>query len=345
MNVLAYQQAGGQFGSGGSGTGGGLPAGLAFTPPTLTVSTAGSGNGSVALSGNTSGSCTWTTNATGTIDTSSCTLSAPALGLTLSPGDHELALSNCSAGSIPNINNVNTTSNGFCINNGQVALDSSLATGTIEFATGISTLCGGANSACLMVQGGQAISFSSGNVNSTNTDVGISRQAAGLLAVGAGATADETGLLRSANSCRVTTDITLTVNTNVTVCSWTLPAIAKAWAWQCEIPWVVSAGTGTNTLAILANPSQTPTAATNGFAEILTTNTGTATEQTTAISASGATTLLTSPTLTPSATVFSARTSGTLLASGTAGTFTIQMNAAGTTATAAAKAGATCQLY
>jgi hypothetical protein len=43
--------------------------------------------------------------------------------------------------------------------------------------------------------------------------------------------------------------------------------------------------------------------------------------------------------------VFMSSTSGTLLASGTAGTFAIQMTAAGTTATAAAKAGATCVLY
>ncbi len=37
------------------GSGGGLPAGLTFVAPTLTVSTAGSGNGQMALSGNTSG--------------------------------------------------------------------------------------------------------------------------------------------------------------------------------------------------------------------------------------------------------------------------------------------------
>jgi hypothetical protein len=40
--------------------GGGLPTGLSFTAPTLTVSTAGSGNGVLALSGNTSGTATFT---------------------------------------------------------------------------------------------------------------------------------------------------------------------------------------------------------------------------------------------------------------------------------------------
>ena len=176
-------------------------------------------------------------------------------------------------------------------------------------------------------------------------DTGISRQAANMVSIGNGAQADETGLLRSGDACRVTADITLPVNTTTTVCTWSLPAVAKAWAWQCQIPWVISAGSGTNTLAIIANPSQTPTGATNGAAEIKTTNTNTATEAVTAISASGATTLLTSGTITPAATVFMSSTSGTLLASGTAGTFAIQMNAAGTTATAAAKAGATCVLY
>jgi hypothetical protein len=165
-----------------------------------------------------------------------------------------------------------------------------------------------------------------------------------VLTIGNNTFADESALVRW-NECRVTADITLPVNTATTVCSWNLPGVAKAWAWQCEFPWVISAGTGTNTLAIIANPSQTPTGTTNALAEILTTNTATATEQTTAISASGGTTLLTSPTITPAATVFTARTSGTLLASATAGSFAIQMTAAGTTATAAAKAGSTCAIY
>jgi len=184
------------------------------------------------------------------------------------------------------------------------------------------------------------------NIATGAVDTCATRSAAGMVAVGTTSTVgDETGLLRVGNACHVTADITLPVNTATTVCTWSLPALAKAWAWQCQIPWAITAGTGTNTLAIIANPSQTPTAATNGSAEIKTTNTNTATELTTAISASGGTTLLTSGTITPGATVFMSSTSGTLLASATAGTFAIQMTAAGTTATAAAKAGATCLLY
>jgi len=197
------------------------------------------------------------------------------------------------------------------------------------------------------VSGNRMLAFTSTTAANGAIDLGLSPIAtsAAVLAVGNGTVADESALLRSGNACRVTADITLTVNTNVTVCTWTLPAVAKAWAWQCEIPWTLSAGSGTNTLAVIANASQTPTGATNGTAEVKTSNTNAAQEGTAAISASGATTLVTATPLTPVATVFQSSTSGTLLASATAGTFAIQMNAAGTTATALAKAGATCLLY
>lgn len=50
---------------GGGGSGGGLPSGLTYAAPTFTVSTAGTGNGVLALSGNTSGTFTLTSDATG----------------------------------------------------------------------------------------------------------------------------------------------------------------------------------------------------------------------------------------------------------------------------------------
>lgn len=191
---------------------------------------------------------------------------------------------------------------------------------------------------------GNGIGWTTGTL-SAGLGTNITTNTSGLVEFNSTTSSNEAALTRSANPCRVTADITLPVNTATTVCTWTLPAVAKAWAWQCQIPWIISAGTGTNTLAIVANPSQTPTAATNGSAEIKTTNANAATEATTVISASGGTTILTSGTITPAATVFMSSTSGTLLASATAGTFAIQMTAAGTTATAAAKAGATCILY
>jgi hypothetical protein len=44
----------------GGGSGGGLPAGLTFASPTFTISSAGNGNGVLALSGSTSGAATFT---------------------------------------------------------------------------------------------------------------------------------------------------------------------------------------------------------------------------------------------------------------------------------------------
>ncbi|HXB12192.1 MAG TPA: hypothetical protein VNZ45_09420, partial [Bacteroidia bacterium] len=78
------------------------------------------------------------------------------------------------------------------------------------------------------------------NINGATTwDTELSRSAAGIVAVGISNIAgNEAGLLRDANACRVTADITLPVNTATTVCTWSLPAVAKAWAWQCKIPWV-----------------------------------------------------------------------------------------------------------
>jgi len=88
------------------------------------------------------------------------------------------------------------------------------------------------------------------------------------------------------NSCRVTAgDITLSTSAT-NICSFSLPAVAKPWAWQCQIPWAVTAGT-TPTLSIGVNASQTPTGTTNASAEIKTTNTNTATEATVSLSAFG----------------------------------------------------------
>ena len=152
-----------------------------------------------------------------------------------------------------------------------------------------------------------------------------------------------TEFFRPINACRLTTDTALSTSAT-NICSFSLPASALGWAWQCDILWNVTAGT-TPTIAIGVNPSQTPTATTNGYAEIKTSNANAATEGTAAISASGATSLLTSGTLTPAATIFSATTFGTIAASGTAGTFAITMTGTGASFAGNAKAGTACYLY
>jgi hypothetical protein len=192
----------------------------------------------------------------------------------------------------------------------------------------------------VVVADGNGLLFSP-NVDGSSADTALSREAANILSIGAA----EAGFSRSAGSGRVTADISLTVNTAITIFSFSLPAIAKPWAWQAVIPWVCSAATGTPTLSIGVNYTQTPTGTTGMQAEILTTNTGTGTQAYVALSATGATNILTTGTLTPAATVFQSTCSGTLLASATAGTFTITITLTATTTTALAKAGATCWFY
>ena len=62
--ALGFMQVGQSPGVTGGNSSAGLPAGLTFAVPTLTVSTAGSGNGVLGLSGNTSGVATLTAPAT-----------------------------------------------------------------------------------------------------------------------------------------------------------------------------------------------------------------------------------------------------------------------------------------
>lgn len=192
-------------------------------------------------------------------------------------------------------------------------------------------------------RGNQPIGFASSSLPA-GLDTGISRIAAGVVALGNGAAANESGLLRSGNVCPITADVSLTVNTANSFCSFSLPAVAKAWSFRCDIQWAITAGSGTNTFALGVNPSQTPTGTTNVLAQVYTATTGTQTYGSTALSTSGATTVLTGATYTPAATVQLAKISGTILASGTAGTFAIQATANGTTATAVVKAGSACWL-
>lgn len=191
-----------------------------------------------------------------------------------------------------------------------------------------------------VVADGNTLCFSP-NANGASCDTNLVREAANLLGVGS----SEVALIRPANICRITADVSLTVNTANSFCSFSLPALAKAWGWHCDVIWAISAGTGTNTFSLGVNASQTPTAATNAAATILTTQTGTQTQGVAALSASGAVNVLTSPTYTPAATLQQATATGNVLASATAGTFAITATAAGTTATAAIKAGTTCNLY
>jgi hypothetical protein len=188
-------------------------------------------------------------------------------------------------------------------------------------------------------------------VSSTNAangalTLGFSAQGSGagtqVMALGNGTAADETGLLRSANICRISADVTLSTSAT-NICSFTLPNVTKVWAVKCNIGWAVTAGT-TPTIAFGVNASQTPAGTTNIFGNILTTNANVGTEGSAALSASGAVNVLTSPTLTTSATLFQATLFGTLNASATTGTFAITSTGTGASFAGAVKAGSTCEL-
>lgn len=310
-----------KIGGGGSS---GLPSGLTFTAPTLTVSAAGSGNGQVALSGNTSGTAT---------------LTAPAVAGTAS-------------NPIASTNGINIPSGtSFSINSDTFI--SRYAASGIGIGSSVGSTSGFMQLAGLAANGiglsfshnntvtlqSTAVLVSTNGAESGTMDTGLSRTAAGVWAMGNGTAADETGLLRW-NTCKITTAVTLSTSAT-TICSWSLPAVAKTWSWQCSGIYSLTAGT-TPTFILGMNPSQAPTSET-GSASILSTLTGTSTQATVTATASGNTNILTGATNTQANAQFT--TFGTIQASATAGTFAITGTMGGTTPAGTVNVGTTCQLY
>lgn len=234
----------------------------------------------------------------------------------------------------PGLNFVSNGSNSGFIGNG--------AGGMNWISSGTATMLVGANG----VSVGNANSYRFNRTGTAELGLGDNTAATGaaLLSIDSTAIGNEGGLLRDANSCRITADVSLTVNVANSFCSFSLPGVAKGWGFVCDLLWNITAGTGTNNFALGVNASQTPTGTTNANGTVYTTATGTETDTSTAISASGATNIATGATYTPGAGVNKARIYGTVLASATAGTFAITATANGTTATANVKAGTTCQL-
>jgi hypothetical protein len=158
--------------------GGGLPAHLTYSDPTLTVSAATFGNGQIALSGNTSGTATFT---------------APAVA--------------------------GTATNGVTMSNDLLGPDGALTTPTYSFTTCVS--CG------MYQSGGTTLNFSGGGTRAAfsgsffallsnavplqfgaSQDVAISRDAAGVLDVGSGASGNTTGRVKASGYMSVGTKFT-----------------------------------------------------------------------------------------------------------------------------------------
>ena len=140
---------------------------------------------------------------------------------------------------------------------------------------------------------------------------------------------------------RVTSAVAFTTSVQV-IASWSLPATARTYGLNCNIFWSVSAGT-VPTVLFGINSSHTPSSASNIAGEVTVSNAGTKTEAVTTVSALGATTIITSPALTPSATLFQATLSGTINYPALAGVFQVTVNGTGVT-TGAVAAGTTCTL-
>lgn len=209
---------------------GSLPTGLSFALPTLTISTAGSGNGAWALSGNTSGTAT-------------CT--APAIAGTSTNGV--------------------TCSNIFLLPSGTSsapAYSFSAQAGTgFDFTNGVN----GGNGIGVTVNGGghfvafgasyimfhpatPGIVFGSTDVNGT-ADTNMSRKGPGLMAFGNALTQGSTaGFIKTAQTVSLSADWTCGTGGTVSSCvaativgstatplTFTLPLVAANWSFECDL--------------------------------------------------------------------------------------------------------------
>ncbi len=157
-----------------------------------------------------------------------------------------------------------------------------------------------------------------------------------------GATIISTELFREGNACRITSAVTLTSGTPVTLCSWSLPATALTWSWQCRGIYSLTAGT-TPTFKVEMNASQAPTSET-GSANIYSTLTGTSTQATVTSTSAGNVLILTGATSATANEQF--ETFGTIQASATAGTFAITVDEGGSASPAGTvNVGTVCRLF
>ena len=188
----------------------GLPSGLTYAAPTLTVSTAGAGSGSVALSGNTSGTCALTVDATSTTVTSGC-------------ANFKVGTNGGSAG----ILGLNGSTSG------TVSLTAPAVAGTATNAVTLSN----------------TLQIPAGTVYAISTDTGDSRIAAGVRAFGNGTAGDISGtILANGNKVVLTADWTCGTGGTVSSCvaatiigsgggvpmTFTLPLVANSYQLDCD---------------------------------------------------------------------------------------------------------------
>jgi hypothetical protein len=171
-------------------SGAGLPSGLAYVAPTLTVSTSGGGNAVVALSGNTSGTATFT---------------APAVAGTRTNG---VTMTNALLGPVGSATNPTYSFTGFAgegISGAGGALTLTSTVNQLNFTINGTTLTQFFSGTESRMGSGGIAGFSSAADLSAAQDTSLTRSAAGVLAIGGGTAGSTTAKVKASGYMSVGT--------------------------------------------------------------------------------------------------------------------------------------------
>lgn len=173
----------------------------------------------------------------------------------------------------------------------------------------------------------------------TNGATGAAGPSIGVVGTGATENMNPTSILLQSGQCKPATAITLTTQT--TICSWTLPNSAQTWSWQCQGTYSTSTTAISFTLGMVA--AQAPTSETgNGI--IYTGLAGTSTAGSATATTTTATTILAGGSVSTATASIPWMSSGTIQASATSGTF-ILYGTASTSGDVTVNVGTTCHIY
>jgi len=203
----------------------------------LTVGVAGGGNGAVALAGNTSGTATFTAPAVAGTVTNPVTMSNNLA----SPAGSSAATAYGLAG---------TPTSGMFFSGTEPVINSTSGSARVFLQSG------GVSVANTLPAGLGALVFGASSAIGSGFDVGISRTAAGIFAVGTGAAASKAGLIQSGMSKFVTANFTTsgvgTALEVITGLAITVPAVAANWTFHAHLAYSQAVGTAAVAFGIQA---------------------------------------------------------------------------------------------
>lgn len=187
IGILAWSQNSNQNNFGGSSA---LPSGLTYVAPTLTVSAAAAGNGVLALSGNTSGTATFT---------------APAVAGTRTNG---VTMTNALFGPVGSATNPTYSFTGFAgsgLSGSGGATTLSSQVNQLNFTVNGTTLTQFFSATESRLGSGGILGFSSAAALGSAQDTSLTRSAAGVLAIGGGSAGDTTAKVKASGYMSVGT--------------------------------------------------------------------------------------------------------------------------------------------